>query len=801
MDFPAARRKTNTYGKGARKIRVHDLFDVRAQPSFESTAALNLDAPSPPQPIEAATIPRFDAEVGVNGDMLHGTNQTKHTSTATSSPLLTSTDSSTMFDFRSSEDELVNAKAKPPVKKRKIVPAKPIQLGDNAKTTAKSEVAVSKTKKSSDANDDDKGKRLQPKPANVKPVVAKANSGKTAPGLKRPTKPTTKVPAQRKPSSRPASPGRDVLPKTFRSKELRVSSGSSGDVSDGSSHSRLSQRSTPKRKRGVPDGGLTTSPSDLRLTSLRLTPDRGSQRLQLSSEDEDMADAPIQTPRRGRARLIDRLDAPETSTKPLATLQREVSQSLGQPTAAVTSSPKRSDQLIKDVPGLEKQPPNVSVVPTGRPRATYAKQRSHLSDVVDSLDTFPASNSQTSSQQNYSQALSFTDVASQVQLSDESDEAETFGQIKSIHELRRGGAVTKFDLDLQTILEDVESASKSVRLSGLLQLAAKLNEHTFLRHFHDTGNLQRLVNCVNENLDEVSAILIALILQSVVSAESSSPRVLSQILNALYKLSPSLVRESRSLSKLAKDRNQNISKALVKDITELEGKRARILGQTCLTVDKILLGSIESTLRHLISLKESLPKLPRTLLGELLSTFTETREHMAEGGDLLGRLETFRLLLSILEIACANHELAGSSLSASRLCELGQAVAGVMMEARHSHPEIEHSCLRLVVSLSNNDPKVCDALSEGDLLDAVFKVVDDDFLRLAGLAALEKHINNAQLESVILAVGCLLNLAECADAARERMVERGTGRRSLVDRLVDIFNSHVDQTTEVRASV
>jgi hypothetical protein len=422
--------------------------------------------------------------------------------------------------------------------------------------------------------------------------------------------------------------------------------------------------------------------------------------------------------------------------------------------------------------------------------------------MVDSLDSdLSASTSQISSQQNYSQALSFTSGITPMEMDlEDSDEADTVSRIKSIHELRRGGTVRKFDMELQTILEDIESPTKALRITGLLQLADKLHEHTFLRHFQDSGNFQRLIDRVNNSLDEVSALFVALIFQSVISTESSSPRVLLLVLDALYRLPPHFLSETRSVSRLAKDRNQNLSKLLANDIAGFEKRQAKISGQPSLNVDRILLGAIESAQRKLISLKEPLPRLPPTLMGEVLSLFTKPRGETA-AGTTPRQIETVRLLLSFLEIACANHELAGSRLPTLRLHELGQAVAGTMREARGSHPEVEHSCLRLIVSLSNNDAEVCDAFSKGTLIGAVFHVIDEHFLTLAGLAALEKEFDSSRLESVILAVGCLLNLAECADAARETMLVQDSSEKSLVHKLIVIFNSHVDQATEVRVTV
>ncbi len=806
MDFPVARRKVNTYGKGARKIRVHDLFDVGAQPLFGPTITIKHRAPTPPRQSQTVRAFHHEAEGEVRHKMVYDTDGTTEADTVTtSSPPPTPHDPSDMFDIHSSEDDLGKPNSKRPLKKRKIVTLSSDRLKGDPKsmTGMKAVGAKPRSKSSPTLSNLPKSNMLQAKSINAKAVAANSKIDMSPPSSKRQTSVTKS--ARQTSTSRPSSPRGAAVSKTYRSKNSRASSGSSVDLSDASTRSHASQPSTPKRKRGVFDESLTSpNPSDIHLNSLRLTPGSGSQRSHVSSEDEEMVGAPFSHVRKGRARLIDRLDAPTKNSAEhsmrVATVKREAAQSLVNPAVSKLVS-TGAPMLAKDA--HDKESTSTSVAPSGRQRATYAKQRSYLSDMVDSSDNGLATLiSQPSSQHNHSQALSLTSMVSQVDIDMyDSDEPDSFSQIKSIHELRRGGAVKKFDLELQTILEDIESASNSMRITGLLQLADKLHENTVLRHFHDSGNFQRLLDCVKEGLDEVSAAFFAVVFQSVVSGESSSPRVLLQVLDALYMLPTRLISERRPLSKLAKDRSQNVSKLLAKDIADFESSRTKILGQGSLSVDKILLGAIESAQRKLISHKEPLPRLPRTILDEMLSTFTEMQKHALVGGGPATQLDSLRLLLSLLEIACANHELAGSSLSASRIHDLGQTVSGVMRDTREAHADMEHSCLRLIVSLSNNDAEVCMALSRGALISTVFEVVDDHFLTLAGLAALEKDFDNARLESVILAVGCLLNLAECADVAREKMLTRQLNGRSLTHQLVDIFNSHVDQANEVSTVV
>ncbi|OAL26022.1 hypothetical protein AYO20_10291 [Fonsecaea nubica] len=789
MDFPPARRRGNLYGKGSRKVRIHDLFDVAARKPIETTKTTATDPQDPmlPRSAHGSSTPHSQLQNELRDATLYNSvKKEESSSTGHAQAPLAAPESSALFDLHSSEDELTSLKTKRGLKKRKIVSEKPNQSRNNMEIDKEPEVFIPKTK-GMRVPKENINEKLQPKSVHGNFAPDSSNAANVAPVFKLPVKGAA--------TGRSAYRGKPIPPKAPRSHGPQVSNVASPEESDSSIRSQPSGRSTPKRKRRDSDDSLIASPtpSDLHLTSLRLTPDSGSQKFHISSEDEQMDDVPLKPARSSRTRLIDRLDAPRARSTEIS--QEQQSNQLNGGTAPVGRFSE--DRQAKASLDSEKKPPSTAIAASsGRPRATYAKQRSYLSEMAESLESYSASNSQPSSQEIYSQALAFTSVTSQMELdNDDSDEGDPFSRIKSIHELRRGGAIRKFDLELDTILEDIQSGSKSRRIPGLLQLVPKLDEISFLRHFQDSGGLQRLLDCVNGSLDEVSATLLALVLHCTVIAESSSPKVVLQMLNALYKLPPRLASESRSLTKLAKDRSQNISRILIRDIAEFEEKRSKSLGQLYLAVNRTVLGSVESTLRNLIRLQEPFPKLPRGLLDAILSNFA-TMQDMAEVGGMVKQIETIRLLLSILEIACANHELTGSIVVTPRIAGLGESVASVMKEARHSEPQIEHSCLRLIVSLSNNDATACEALVEGRLIGTVFRVIDDQFLELARRATQEQEVDHAQLESVILAVGCLLNLAECADGARERMLRPMVGEQNMVERLVDIFNRHVDQTSE-----
>jgi hypothetical protein len=797
-----ARRKVNTYGKGPRKIRVHDLYDVGAHSSPRSTAEVKDDVHLPSQSAQGMRQPAVDE--GSTIEVLRSCKapEAKSTPTATSSTALTATDMSATFDIDSSEADSRLKKPQRALKKRKLISttSQEAPIGREVTNEPRLKMSANKSQHSETSSRDDRTSVLQYKPVNASARDTNSKLAPSSTGLKRRVVPEKSV-AKRAISTKSMADDANTLSISQKPRLLRASSGSSAEMSESSTHSHASTTSTPKRKRGATNSGMASPTlSDLHLTSLRLTPGSGSQRSPVSSDNESMVNVHIPAPRRGKPRLIDRLDAPRmiSAAVPEKSTTLTSQQSHSQPPND-TAAHDGSSQLLNERQTSETQPSNVGVVSSGRPRATYAKQRSHLSDMVDTLDSLPSSSSQPSSQQKYSQTFSFTNAASQVEMEmelDDSDDADASTQVKSIHELRRGGAVRQFDLDAQSILEDVESSSKSLRIPGLLQLAKRLKDQTFLRHFQDSGNFQRLIDCLHRSLDDISATILASILRCLVHAQTSSPGPLLQMLEGIFRLPRRLFSESRRLSKLAKDRSQNLSRILVKDVVEFEEMEAQGESWLSPSVNNTILGLIESAERKLISLKEPLPTVPSAVLERLLADFVNTKDDLP-AGRLTSKLENTRLLLSLLEIACAKRELSPSILPASQLFDLGRTVAEIMKEASQAQPEIEASCLRLIVSLSNNDADVCAALSQSGLTAEVFQVIDDHFLTLAGLTALDKDFDHAQLESVILAVGCLLNLAECSDAARVQMASRDSQGRSLVDRLVDIFNSYVDQASEV----
>jgi len=76
-------------------------------------------------------------------------------------------------------------------------------------------------------------------------------------------------------------------------------------------------------------------------------------------------------------------------------------------------------------------------------------------------------------------------------------------------------------------------------------------------------------------------------------------------------------------------------------------------------------------------------------------------------------------------------------------------------------------------------------------------VIDKNFLRLAKVADAGEDFDNAKLDSVIMALGCLLNLANCSAEARQALGQARISGNNGVECLVSVFNDRAGKAAEV----
>lgn len=569
------------------------------------------------------------------------------------------------------------------------------------------------------------------------------------------------------------------------------------------------------------DSAGVSSPSQLAMRSLRLTPEEVVQPRIEHGEHKISLQSHPSTPSRSRRRLIDALDSPrkqstirkmpveshnssaESSTSPESNVGEPSSHFVSQTNNHLTGT---SEALpLKPIPAL----------PVSGPKVTYAKQRSHLSDmVVENMSDFAIPSIthlvEPAAIPTASVNTSFSSQRSQEEHKDEEDAAG--GAIRSIHELRQAGENSRFQGNLDSIFEDLEAAGRtgrSRRLRGLMLLTEKFLEPTFCLRFVENGMHQRLASHALKEADMLSSMLTSCAISILLSSCKPSLKMLQQLFEAVMHSSAPLLNETKELSKLlkamAKDRKQNLSGATCKDIlgfqqTVLASKMWTIPKPTEITPQLVSLRSIEIAVRGLRELRDFETPLPLVVFDQLVAILEGVASNDNVDLAATDSALTLESAISVLESSALSNELLDDRYieAAKRLCVLGPLLAKAQVLPKERHDKIKQLVLRLVISITNNNPVLCESLGQTATIPGILNVVKKNFWELADYADSGKALEESKLESVILALGSLINFAECSPSSRLSMNRTGDDGENFVEWLVATFTKRAGKVSEVR---
>lgn len=821
MQFSAAKRQGRTYGKGNRSAQVHNLYDqqISNENTYHLEGSSSLRAP--------ISNPHHDS--------LHESSPLRHESTK--SALLQSPPSNgpdepssselkrsliqdaSLFDIHSSDQDSSADTSGSRASKRRRTTKQSKDTTSRLKKNLQSVVAESKINKTApkgpkksqhqEASESDRSV-----PPNTKSQSSSLKT--TLKNVKQPSQPQRirkvqlkALPLPQTTSSTNQPPIPTPIQDTLATREstTKVSS----EPLKSANHTTALSRITPKQKRLSPVGtdSELSSPGQLGFTGLKL----GSRKSSPATQSADSSDEGS-IYRIRRRRLIDRLDAPtkgpeRTSVEAPSDASRKLAgkkpQKPGKTCSKTVQDGSKEGQLQRSVAASEdseSSQPRTSW--KAKPRTTYAAQRSHLSDMMDDLDALKAPSSQQSIDELLLQGPTLAS-ASQLELEDEeNDEQIGAVKLKSIHELRQAGANNRFDREIDALFEDItlaDASAKNVRLQGLVKLITKLQEPNFLRHLANSGRAQRLTAIANRSTDLPTCILLLTALSSLAEAEGVSVDILRHIFQAATDVAPNMLLDERLLSKIAKDRKQNLSKIMIHDLVEFE-KSVDIWNDSGrlfqLRADMVAIHCLERALRKMVQLGDTSARLPSSLYTQVLQVLGRQVQHLRDNDidpTCIALLET---VLALLEFCSVVTEDADLQVGEDEYELFGNNLADIIRKHSNiSGESLERSVLRVVVSVSNNKPRMCRLLGNTDINKVTFDIIVDNFPRLAKQAEDNEEMDDKKLDSVVLALGCLLNFAECDSTLRARLAEMRPGTENYIKQLVSIFNSQVSKVDEV----
>lgn len=814
------------YGKHRNKVLIHNFFDLDQKPVSLSPSSTKLPiSPSSPSTEQYKqdefTLRSLSPSVSVrpthitspspsphaHGDVLRSLSPTGQDS------ISTSRNDVSMFDILSSDEEKDEAASRTGKKRKlshiskdarteapKLKPAtkkptatrqalmekqhsKIVSVPKPSPDTVRSPAKVTKIQKVETSEAVDKHKQKHPKTAQVE-------LGKNMPALKRKT--------YGKKTTREALVDIEA-PVSLEEEEGMIIFGAEPTVKPSSNVQNPSHtmfKNTPD-KDSIPIFDSDTSaasPGQLKLVDLQPSTER----------DTTTTGIPLVSARsnlRDRQRLVDRLDAPrEASNRSKSSVA-----STQQRTESKSQTSQEATQSLSTMPTFNRSSSSRTRPMYGRARSTYAKERSHLADMVDDLDALSTASSQEASQQIASQLAAATQP-SQLQMeldleSDSTDDATGVGKLKSIHELRQAGSNNRFDRDLEALMEDIDpaskSASKGLRLQALMKLLKMTAHDDFINSISGTA-LDRLASWCSATRDDTSKLLLNIVLWRLTHSKNTSTAKLKRIAETML-ASSKMLTSLTTMSRLVKDRKENMASSMIKDLRDFEiyviseNLLPSYEGENVLSAS-VVVGALNDSLRRLLEMGTMHISVGKQFYKHAFTLLKLTSQSMDEHAEY--RFVT-KSTLSVLEICTGPfEERVGASSDENQM--LGQNLAHIINSCLDKHEDLVQSVLRFAISYCNNRPDVCLSFTNSEFVQSCMVIVDTRFVNLVNDAEEGKHVEQAMLDSIILSLACLLNLAEHEDDLR-RKIAHGTLRdfsENSLQRLVAIYKSAAPRLVE-----
>ena len=502
----------------------------------------------------------------------------------------------------------------------------------------------------------------------------------------------------------------------------------------------------------------------------------------------------------GRRRLVDALGTRERSIERASSNGYSESQ-YSSPIASQSPIPPRDTEMPSTLP--DSQPEGLTTEPTTAPsphflgsKVTYARQRSFLDDLnLEGGLTSGLENDDLFGSKRLAEAIPRARIIEMDHITNDD------GAVRSIHELRRAGGNARYRSAIESIFEDIEDSQISVsgRCSALAQICGKLLDPKQTRQFIECGFEKRIVDCLSRDFDIVSATLVF----SAIGLSSIGRTIPYIIAKAAWRealeTAPLLLSAQKDVSVVARARENNLSKAaqtVVRDIVpQMKSTLFADIDVTEFSPRLIALFCLKAIISAFQEKGEKPPDLSPGLLRQLVDILLS--ECSAGSKQTLGSSPVLRSGLVILEA----HTTSSSLLRGehSDVLKSLSALHGLLeapSESDEADQEVQNLYIRVILNVTNSSADLCDDYATPALVEALAEIVLTKFNDLNG-ETLSQPEGISSLDTVILTLGTLINLAEQSGKSRVIFLNSPRKSGSTLDQLIHLFLEHVESTAQV----
>ncbi|RFU33907.1 hypothetical protein B7463_g2460, partial [Scytalidium lignicola] len=529
---------------------------------------------------------------------------------------------------------------------------------------------------------------------------------------------------------------------------------------------------------------------------------------------KDQANLPIDRSRRlPRRRLIDSL-VEQSQDHSMDEDSSDDDLSSGSQGDAMMSS-DRLEPTIQGYPSLPNQSSNLSTTASSSqgsqnvgPKFTYSRQRSMLAE-EDFMKQLEFDMPIQSTQPSKSKRLRRGSVPKLVPLqsfdeNDEDDDGLANKAVRSVHELRQAGANNRFLDEVEDLLERIgrpTNPPSSMRRGALLELAAKMNDKNFLRQFRSNGVEQRLFLHLGQEADIISGfLLVALLITEL--AEATMPHIVSQLRRqGITRLIIRLLNYHESISYISKDRKSNMSKNSQNLVADLQKSLIQLPLWEDLQPERISprmasLKCLELMVRQTREAGDSRDIFSKEMISGLFSILqsrlNDSVWDLSQGNDAID----FYLALSSLEW----HSISSRNVDGEAIwIEQYLPIVAKTVESSLAQPPDHFGVsqiliLRLILNVTNNNPKASDVLANGTLMSTVGQAINNKFRKISKFLTEDEF--SVVVDHLILLLGIMINFAEWSSNARERLNNLQSTEHDPMDTMIQLFVDYKGTTSE-----
>ncbi|KAJ5812567.1 hypothetical protein N7474_008868 [Penicillium riverlandense] len=511
----------------------------------------------------------------------------------------------------------------------------------------------------------------------------------------------------------------------------------------------------------------------------------------------------------GRRRLIDSLGiqnqpSEESPVASPASSQPAPRVSLGIPFQTTESSRPNLDGPPEN-PGHDS--PSALASHLWGSKVTYARQRSFLDDLSLAGELSAQDISGGLEQRHRSSSpRAIPGNRSRARLFALEEENHDEGTVRSIHELRQAGGNARFRGAVESIFEDIEDDhnSTSGRCNAFMQLCSKLLDSKLRAQFVECDFGKRLVNCILDNLDIVSATF-ALCAYGLGSL-GGGPRYLlaREAWPKLLAVSPMLLNTYDDVLVVAQNRANGLSKPVQKAVQSIIPQVISTLfpeiPPSKVSPSLVALYCLKLTASTVLAKGENGSGIRPPMLKQLIDVLSSQSSPRGAQGTLPPEdSQILSLVFSILEAHTASAESSteGSQSLLSRLSGLHGLLRSVD-DSDLDRQQMQTLYMRVILNVTNGNSALCDDFATTEMVGGLVHIVLAKFGDLTEDSLAQE---NNSLDRVILALGTLINLTEQSEAARGHFFNPACGPKSFLNRLLRLFLTHVDSVSNAHSVV